>query len=325
MCCAGSAGKGFLDDNFDALPDSTTNVYFGVEDSREVLHRRVRAIVERYRARGDWSNVDDECFRLNLKLPMMNWSSARSSTYLVDTWPELKRILTKELESTSCKPGLVILDTYARMMGPGLNENDASAIQPVLSICNRICDLGYTPILLHHVAKGQEGGRSKEVPTLTQRLSSEWVRGSSSLIDNMRVVLQLAPVLEAEAEKVGLDVDRVRAGDFLVLGSSKSNGAPRPRWRFLEQGPDGVWFAPPDSDEILTRLQGAGAVARSAADREFCKVWKQQVERYGMPKPEELITQFAPADSKDPKNWYKTKVYRCRKAGLLPEKGFTFG
>lgn len=324
MCCAGACGKGFLDESFDPLPDSSVNVYFGVEDSKEVLHRRVRAIVERYRARGDWSNLDDECFRENLKLPQMNWGSPKASTYLQDTWPELRRVLMKAKESEYCVPGLVILDTYARMMGPGSNENDASAVQPVLNICNRICDLGYTPILLHHVAKGQEGGRSKEYPTLVQRLSSDWIRGSSSLVDNHRVVLQLAPILEVEAEKAGLDPDRVRAGDFLVLGSSKSNGAPRPRWRFLEQGPDGVWFIPPDADETLTRLQGAGAVARSVADREFCKVWKMQVEKFGMPKPEELAAQFAP-ESKNPLGWYKMKLYRCRKAGLLPEKGFTFG
>lgn len=315
MCIALASGKPFL--QFEALPPMAA-VYFGLEDSKDTFHRRLRSIVDHYRACDDWTIDDDANLRENLSVPYINWRAKGATAYLPHLLPDLDRILDAN-QSTGARPGVVIIDTLAAVSEG--DENTVAALRPIINACHHITDHGYTPIMLHHVGKGQDGSRTPNVkkPTLSDRMSTDWVRGSSSIVDNFRCVIQITPILEHEAEGAGLDPDKARQGGYVVFGATKLNGGQKSDWLFLEQDEHGRWFDPRDGVEILARIRGSRALA--ALSRQMGLLIAIHEARFvAEPNLDELARVHC-ADSKNPRALLRQMINRLRKSNLLQKTG----
>jgi len=293
-------------------------VYFGLEDSLDVVHRRIHAIVRNYQAAGDWSEEDVKNFNRNFHVSEVNWLTPGATGYLPGLMAEVEDIL-ETLASDGVRPGAMVLDTLARFSDG--DENKVETLRPVLQACFKIAAHGYTPIVLHHVSKGSEGARTKEKPTLAERMSPEWLRGSTAIHDNFRGVLQMTPILESEAESAGLDPDKARQGGYVVFGATKSNSGQKSDWVFLEQDEAGRWYAHPEGVSILAKIRGSKAVA---------KLNKQigvladlhAASRFGnAPDLDALAGKHCP-DSANPKTALKQVIYNLRNAGLLQRDSY---
>ena len=256
LCVALATGKPFLD--YEAQhPCAAT--YFGLEDSKDMFHRRVRSIVDHYRWLNDWTPENEISFRRNFCAPFINWKSEGATTFLPELMPNLELILATYAER-GVPPGVMVIDTLARVSDG--DENTVQGLRPVLNAAARLAEHGHTPILLHHVGKGQDGARNaKDKPTLADRMSTDWIRGTGSIVGNFRCCLQFAKVSESEAEGAGMDAEDARLGRVLVFGVTKSNGAPRGDWKVILQDEGGRWSVAPDSTEALARIRGSKAVA----------------------------------------------------------------
>lgn len=256
LCVALATGKSFL--GYEAqLPCAAT--YFGLEDSKDMFHRRVRSITDHYHYCGEWTSEDDKNFRKNFCAPFVNWKSEGATTFLPDLMPNLELILATYAER-GVPPGVMVIDTLARVSDG--DENTVQGLRPVLNAASRLADHGHTPILLHHVGKGQDGARNaKDKPTLTDRMSTDWIRGSGSIVGNFRCTMQFAKITEAEAETAGLDVDDARMGRVLVFGVTKTNGPVLGDWKVIVQDEGGRWSLHPSSLEVLAKIRGTKAVA----------------------------------------------------------------
>ena len=256
LCVALATGKPFL--GYEAQPPCAAT-YFGLEDSKDMFHRRVRSIIDHYRFCGDWTDQDEASFRRNFCAPFVNWKSEGATTFLPDLMPNLELLLATYAER-GVPPGVMVIDTLARVSDG--DENTVQGLRPVLNAASRLAEHGHTPILLHHVGKGQDGARNaKDKPTLNDRMSTDWIRGTGSIVGNFRCCLQFAKVSEDEAAGAGMDPEMARMGQILVFGVTKSNGGPRGDWKIILQDEGGRWFVAPDSAEVLAKLRGSKAVA----------------------------------------------------------------
>lgn len=313
ICLA--TGKSFL--GFEATSPKGA-IYFGLEDSKDTFHRRVRNIIRAYREAGEWSPEDEANLRRNWSSPFVNWLCPTATTYLPDLMPTLENIIRVN-EAHGVAPGLMVIDTLARVSDG--DENTVAALRPVLNACGRVAQYGYTPTMLHHVAKGQDGARNaKQKPTLAERMSTEWVRGSSAIVDNFRCILQFAAIREDEAEGAGLDTDKARENGYLVFGVTKANG-PTGGWKFLEQTDYGAWVTPRDGVEKLAKLRGRKALTDlKAQDGLLLELW--QAQRQGMePDKRRLAEQFCKG-AKDQAGALRLQVMKLRKAGLVFRLGY---
>lgn len=311
-----ATGKSIL--GFDA-GEPKAAIYFGLEDSKDTFHRRVRNIVRAYREAGEWSKADDEAMRRNWACPFVNWACPTATTYLPDLMPQLENIIQIN-ERHGIPPGLMVIDTLARVSEG--DENTVTALRPVLNACGRIAQHGYTPAMLHHVAKGQDGARNaKQKPTLAERMSTEWVRGSSAIVDNFRCILQFAAIREDEAEGAGLDADKARGNGYLVFGVTKANVGQTGDWKFLEQTDYGAWVTPRDGVEKLAKLRGRKALTDlKAKDGLLLELWAAQ--RQGMePDRLRLSEQFCKG-AKDPAHALRIQIGKLRKDGLVFRTGY---
>lgn len=316
LCIALATGKPFL--TFEAQSPMGA-VYFNLEDPENTVQRRFRAIVEDYRQAGEWSDQDEANVRKNFAAMFPNWNSKDCSTYLPDVMPNLEWF-TRLAEERKIKPGLMVLDTLARFSQG--DENTVQALRPVLTACNKIAHLGWTPLMLHHVGKGQDGARTakaKDKPSLGDRMSTEWVRGSSAIVDNFRCILQLAAIREDEAERAQMDPDKARQGGYLVLGATKLNGGQKAEWSLLEQNEHGGWYAPQDAMETLAALRGAKAVASLHA-MEAILVDLYQATRHGMEPDRKMLAKKHCSGAKDPAHALRLQINKLVHAGLLQKK-----
>lgn len=314
ICLA--TGKPFL--GFDG-GEPKGAIYFGLEDGKDAFHRRVRNIVRAYQVCGEWSPSDESNFRKNWASPFINWNCPSATTYLPDLLPNLENIIRIN-ELHSVPPGLMVIDTLARVSEG--DENTVAALRPVLNACGRIAQHGYTPVMLHHVGKGQDGARNaKQKPTLAERMSTEWVRGSSAIVDNFRCILQLAAIREDEADGAGLDTDKARGNGYLVFGVTKGNGPKTGDWKFLEQTDTGAWVAPRDGVESLAKLRGRKALTDlKAKDGLLLELWMAQ--KQGMdPDRLRLSDQFCKG-AKDPGHALRIQIGKLRKDGLVFKTGY---
>lgn len=317
MLVALATGKPFLD--FEAQAPMGA-VYFGLEDDFDVIHRRVDSIIRAYEESGAWSDQDEDTFRTHFQLVKVNWKSPDASTYLPDLMTSLEDVLGA-MEQNQVPPGAMVLDTLARFSDG--DENKVEAVRPVLAACFKICTFGFTPIVNHHVAKGQEGARTgKEKPTLTDRMSVEWLRGSSAIVDNFRGVMLMTPILEGEAEPAGLDPDKARLGGYAAFGAVKLNAGQKADYRLLEQDEAGRWYLVPNGEETLAKIRGSKAVA--ALDKQTSILAElARLSRNGEGWDRDtLARQFYPdMDPNKAKNNLKGVVSKLRKAGYLVTKG----
>lgn len=313
MCIALAVGKAFLD--FEAQAPMAV-VYLGLEDGKEMFHRRFQSIVNHYKVCDAWTFEDDANLRRHFKAPFVNWSAPNATTYLPNLAPELEAILMANTEA-GLAPGPAVIDTLARVSEG--DENTVQALRPILNACSRLADHGYTPLMLHHVGKGQDGARAgKDKPTIADRMSTEWIRGSSAIVDNFRCTLQLAQIREDEADGAGLDPDRARQGQYLVFGATKTNGAPMGEMRLLEQDEAGRWFTPKDGAETLARLRGKKAVAALDKQTEVL-VDLYEASRWGRPVDLAAVAKkhYPDKDFTKAKNALHQVISKLRRAGLL--------
>ena len=312
MCIALAAGKPFL--SFEALPPMGA-VYFGLEDDKDTYHRRLRSIVDHYKACDDWTHENDFNLRRNMVTPFVNWQFPGATAYLPTLATDLESTLN-DLTQKGVKPGVLVVDTLSRVSEG--DENTVQALRPVLNACHSLASYRYTPLVLHHVGKGQDGSRTPgtKKPMLTDRMSTDWVRGSSAIVDNFRCVLQFALILEDEAEGAGLDTEKARMGGYLVFGTTKLNGGQKADWIFLEQDDHGRWFAPLDGVETLARIRGGKAVL-ALSKQIALLVDIYQVTRFGAEPDRILLGQKHCADAKDPKAALRSVIQKLRNAGLI--------
>lgn len=311
ICIA--TGKSFL-----GLEPGTPRgaIYFGLEDGKDTFHRRVRNIIRAYRDAGEWSDKDEANLRKNWASPFINWSCPTATTYLPDLMPQLENIIRiNELHGVPA--GLMVIDTLARVSEG--DENTVTALRPVLNACGRIAQHGYTPVMLHHVSKGQDGargGNQNKKPPLADRMSTEWVRGSSAIVDNFRCILQFAAVMEHEADGAGLDADKARENGYLVLGVTKINGGARCDWKFLEQTDTGAWVSPKDGLEKLAKLRGRKALtdlkAQDGLLLELYAAHRQGLE----PNRRALAEQFC-KEATNKAEAFRTALKKLRGAGFI--------
>lgn len=256
LCIAMAVGKPFL--NYPASAPRAA-VFFGLEDSKDMFHMRVRSIVDLYQFAGDWSEADAKNFRQNFSAPFINWKSSGATSFLPDLMPNLE-LLIQDYADHQIQPGVMIIDTLARVSDG--DENTVQGLRPVLNACARIAESGFSPVVLHHVGKGQDGARNaKEKPTLADRMSTDWIRGSGSIVGNFRCALQFSKLTEAEAEQAGMEAEDARLGRVLVFGVTKSNHGARADWSVIVQDDRGRWSASPESTEVLAKIRGTKAVA----------------------------------------------------------------
>lgn len=311
LCIAVATGKPFFTSE-GGVPRASA--YFGLEDSRDVVHKRIRAIVSTYKAAGDWSETDETNLRRHFAVMEINWETKAATTYLPDLMPTLQEFISA-VGARDIPPGVIVLDTLARFSDG--DENTVQALRPVLTACLKIANAGWSPLMLHHVAKGQDGARAgKDKPSLGDRMSTEWVRGSSAIVDNFRGVLQLVQIREDEADRAGLDVDKARMGDYVVLGATKTNGGTKSDWVLLEQSESGVWIHPADAVESLARIRGAKAV-ESLNKQIALLVDLFHAGRYGSEPDRDAIAKKIFGDAKDPKHAFRIALGKLRTAGFV--------
>jgi hypothetical protein len=177
--------------------------------------------------------------------------------------------------------------------------------------------------MLHHVGKGQDGAKAgKDKPTIADRMSTEWVRGSSAIVDNFRCVLQLAQIREDEAEGAGLDPEAARQGQYIVFGATKVNGAPRGDMRFLEQDEHGRWFLPEEGVETLAKLRGKRAVA--ALSKQMALLLElHSGTRWGAEPDLKAIENRLFSESRKPNAALKQAIYNLRKSGFVQKNSYS--
>lgn len=317
LCIALAAGKPFLD--FDPQAPCAAS-YFGLEDGKDTFHRRVRSIIDHYKFCQDWTSENDAEFRRNFTAPFVNWESKGATSFLPDLMPNLELLLSN-YATLGVPPGVLIIDTLARVSDG--DENTVQGMRPVLNACSRLAEHGYTPIILHHVGKGQDGARTgKDKPTLADRMSPEWVRGSGSIIGEFRCMMQFAKIRADEAETAGLDPEMARNGQVLVFGTTKFNNGPKGDWKVIVQDEGGRWSVSPDSVELLAKLQGRKAVAALSkqmlilADLHEATRWGSQANLVEL-----SIKHFPDKEFTKARNAFDQVIYRLRKAGYLQTSG----
>lgn len=317
LCIALATGKAFLD-----FPgqEACGASFFSFEDSKRTLHRRVRAIVQLYREIRDWTPDDDRAMRRNFTTMFVNWSSEGATSFLPDLMPNV-HLLLDTYEIRKIRAGLIVIDTLARVSDG--DENTVQGLRPVLNACSKLADRDWTPLVLHHVGKGQDGARVKEKPTLAERMSTEWIRGSSSIVDNFRCALQLAKVREDEADPAGLDPEMARQGQVLVFGATKFNGGAKGDWKVIQQDDHGRWAATQESDQILARLRGKKALAALDKQTKILRDLWQATRFGGQPDLAELAKNHYPDhELSKGKNSLKQAIYKMRNAGLIQKNSF---
>lgn len=290
-------------------------VYFGLEDSKAVIHRRLRTIIRKYREAGKWTEEADRLFEANFHAVLLDWTVPGVTGYLPELMPRLESLMTI-LTQKGCRPGLVVLDTLARFSKG--DENTAEAMRPIQEAVFRIGSYGYASILNHHTSKGQDGARSKDKPSLTDRMDPEWVRGSSAISSNSRCVLQMTSIRPDEAELAGLDPDKAREGGYAVFGATKLNGGEKAPWRFIEQDEAGRWGARDDGAEIIARIMGSKAVAKLNKSMAVLADLFHATTRGMEPDLDSLAEKHYPAaEYKNPRNSLKVALNGLRKSGLV--------
>ena len=316
-CVSLAAGKPFLD--FPAQPPMTV-LYLSLEDSRETFQTRLQSIVSFWKEAADWSDQDDYNLRQNMDSPVIHWRSLGASGMIASMIPCLERYL-EDQNAKGGVPGLVVIDTLARVSEG--DENTVQALRPIVTACFRLADLGYSTAMLHHVGKGQDGakGSKKDRPTLADRMNTEWVRGSSAIVDNFRAVIQMTAISPEEADGASLDADLARRGGLVVMGPTKTNGI-RADWRLLEQDDHGRWFVPPRAIEALAKLRGSKAVAtltkQLALLRDIYETtrWGTQLDVAAM------CEKHAPSTSKDKSAWLRSTLRFLRNSDLIEKKSY---
>jgi RecA-family ATPase len=237
------------------------SLYVSMEDAEDELERRwnrsLAITAEDFRG---WNRDHVHQVQQNFRPLVPEWGtpSAKTLPHLVD---QIKREFDVHRPAASL-PGLILLDTLAAMAEG--EENSAEAHQAFWAASHNLtAATGATVLALHHSKKPL----GLKPPQMADRMSFDFIRGSSAIVAGARFVLQMEPLTRDEAEKLGLDGDRASAGNFPILGLSKQVSGPKGDWILLEQRQShevgGGFFAPhQDSEHLVAQLKSKGAAKK---------------------------------------------------------------
>lgn len=237
------------------------SLYVSMEDGEEELERRwSRGLAITAEGHKDWSKQEVQRVQRNFLPLVPDWGApcAKTLSHLVET---IERVF-QEKRPADVLPGLILLDTLAALAEG--EENKAEVQQSFWAACHRLtASTGATVIALHHSKKPM----GSKPPAMAERMSFDFIRGSSAIVAGARFVLQMEPLTREEAEKLGLDGDRAAAGNFPVLALSKQVSGPKGDWTLLEQRQahevGGGFFTPhPDSERLVAMLKSKGAAKK---------------------------------------------------------------
>ncbi len=238
-------------------------VLLEMEDTPEELHRRINRIIDFMRQDPTWTAVDEDNFWANLTIIGPNWNSTEPKTLpsLMLTLSTMLSGLTKDGSAI----GLIALDTFSALsLG---NENDADSQRDFSSAMYQLRDLtGACVLVVHHLRKP---GNSGKAPSMGDKLNFDYVRGSSAIVAFLRFLLQVEPLTDTEARRLGLDEEKAQRGGYAVLATTKVVSGPKGDWILLEQAEGiggGFWTVHPRSEELCAQLRSTGAAQRLSQD-----------------------------------------------------------
>jgi len=318
LCVSVATGTGYLGFGIGSKPRGA--MFLSLEDPEEAVHRRFRAVADALRAAGTWSDeIESHLRNAVLLTPAWGQGEEPATTYLPHLMPALEEGIAKFAER-EIPPGILIIDTLNQASGG--DENSAKDSRPVITACFELAGRhGWTPLLLHHVAKNQTGARSNEKRSLDDRMSPDWLRGSSAIHGAARYILQLAALLPAEAEKLGLDGEKARRGGYQIFGNTKQSMGPRGAWTLLEQIDSGepgagTWTQHPHAVDLLAQMKGGRAVEElSRLDLLLVELYRTARAK-AEPDRKALAEQMY-AGAKDPAHSLRSGLARLRTMGFV--------
>ncbi|WP_291271639.1 AAA family ATPase [Geothrix sp.] len=288
-------------------------LFVGLEDDEAEFHRRLARGLELLKEDPEWTQGREGGLLRRLR-PLFPNRTSGESLYLEDQWRNLA-------DMASAIPGgcgLIILDTLARMADG--DENKASDIRPFNEAVSALAQAtGAAVLSIHHVGKGNDAPSDKK---LWQRLHPEALRGSSAVEAAARFIIQMAALSPSEAQATGLEVDRALRGGYVALHLSKMSASEKGDTILLERrqaDEPGAGFLGlhPDSERILTLIQGASAVLKLTKRDEVLLAIAEAGGLGGLdPK---VAAPFIWPDSGNPRGQWDKSLHALRKAGLLGE------
>ncbi len=194
-----------------------TSVFVTTEDDANEVHRRIAAIDPKGARFGEFGSK-----MLVVPLPAAGgpqtfWrDDNRFGLVETDAW----RRLCDQL-STIDDLRLVTLDPLASFAHVQLNEDPAAGAFVCASLGRLASETRATVTVLHHMRKTQ-----KAIENLAD--AREAIRGSTALVDGLRLAYALWPAEEARARRVCKEIGLEYASNRVVLGGVvKANGAAR--------------------------------------------------------------------------------------------------
>jgi len=192
-----------------------TAVFLTAEDNEGTVHRRIDAIdpkEARLTAKGDRLLV--------LPLPSFGgakacWKHDKTGLQETDDYKRFAEALHKLRDVE-----IVCIDPLASFSHAPINEDPAAGQFVCSSLANLASDLEATILAAHHMRKP---GKGMSVKTLAD--AREAIRGTTALVDGMRLGYALWPVEEEEAKKVCKELGVFYSANSIVRGGVvKANG-----------------------------------------------------------------------------------------------------
>lgn len=238
-----------------------TTIMLTSEDDRDEVHRRLAALdpkEERLSKKGDRLMV--------VPLPSINGPVAfwkQDKTGLVAT-DDFKRIQDQLLKLPDL--ALVTIDPLASFAHLAINEDPMAGQFVCSSMAALAAATGATVLTAHHMRKSQ-----KPVTTLSE--AREAIRGSTALVDGLRLVYALWPAEDEKARRICKALgETYEFGKVAFGGVVKANGAARRTmstyvrngFGLLVDRTAGLGAAAPDQGDLFAAL--VTAIESAAAD-----------------------------------------------------------
>jgi hypothetical protein len=190
-------------------------IFITAEDNEATVHRRICSLdakEARLTAKGD---------RL-IVIPLPNnggaqafWKQDRNGLSVTDAFKRFSDALHK-LNDVE----LICIDPLASFSHAPINEDPASGQFVCTSLANLAAELDATVLTAHHMRKPAQGH-----PIKTLSDAREAIRGTTALVDGMRLGYALWPVDELEAQKVCKELSITYFSNSVVRGGVvKANG-----------------------------------------------------------------------------------------------------
>jgi AAA domain len=125
-------------------PTQPAKVVYALGEGKSSLMKRMQAWLNHSKLTPDEEARFTDSFRTTFEVPQLA-SKASTDNFLAD------------LEKEGFKPDVIAIDTFARSM-VGMDENDAKDTGLWVEQADRLRQLGYTVIFLHHTKKNTELG-----------------------------------------------------------------------------------------------------------------------------------------------------------------------